>query len=142
MPCTTRAQAGKQEVVFDTSQSHDQNLSINMPNTLTPLNTKHELLDPDLTPDKEVELKDHRKMKLVQYRKIFNDHVRNKPVRHDFVHVLLLSWDPVVDDLAVKDEVRLLTRAHDVWFNKHHGRWTRWRPFLRINTVSKSPIRL
>ena len=38
-------------------------------------------------------------------REIFQDHMRNKPVKHDRAQVLLLSWTDELDDLGVRPEV-------------------------------------
>jgi hypothetical protein len=52
-------------------------------------------------------LKIHHKHKreLEEFRSIFNDNMRNKPVKHDHVHVLLWTWGEALDDLKVKEEV-------------------------------------
>ena len=40
------------------------------------------------------------------YRKVFDDNMQNKPVKHDEAFVLLLSWADAIDDIKVKPEVR------------------------------------
>jgi hypothetical protein len=39
------------------------------------------------------------------FQKVFDDNMKNKPVKHDKGYVLLLSWEDKIDDLNVKDEV-------------------------------------
>jgi hypothetical protein len=41
-----------------------------------------------------------------EFRKAFDDNMRNKPVYHDKTFVLLLSWADELDDLDVKHEVK------------------------------------
>ena len=41
------------------------------------------------------------------FRKAFEDNMKNKPVKHDKVFVLLLSWEDSIDDCNVKPEVRM-----------------------------------
>lgn len=41
-----------------------------------------------------------------EFRKAFDDNMKNKPIHHDHGYVLLLSWEDELDDLQVKDEVR------------------------------------
>jgi hypothetical protein len=41
-----------------------------------------------------------------EFRKAFDDNMRNKPVYHDKTFVLLLSWADELDDLGVKHEVK------------------------------------
>jgi hypothetical protein len=43
---------------------------------------------------------------LDEYRNIFNKNMKNKPVKHDRVQVLIWTWGDNIDDLGVKDEVR------------------------------------
>lgn len=44
-------------------------------------------------------------VKLKRFQKVFDEHMENTPVKHDQGHVLLLSWDPDLDDLNVQSEV-------------------------------------
>lgn len=44
-------------------------------------------------------------VKLKLFQKVFDEHMENTPVKHDQGHVLLLSWDPDLDDLNVQSEV-------------------------------------
>ena len=41
------------------------------------------------------------------FQKVFDENMKNKPVKHDKGYVLLLSWEDKIDDLKVKDEVRI-----------------------------------
>ena len=59
-----------------------------------------------LTP--EVATRPISKRDLQIFKKAFNAKMKNKPVRHDQGHVLLLSWAPALDDLKVKPEVSKL----------------------------------
>jgi hypothetical protein len=43
----------------------------------------------------------------LHFQKVFDENMKNKPVKHDKGYVLLLSWDDEIDDLKVKDEVRI-----------------------------------
>jgi hypothetical protein len=45
------------------------------------------------------------KRELEEYRAIFNQNMKNKPVKHDKVHVFMWTWDEDQDDLKVKKEV-------------------------------------
>jgi hypothetical protein len=47
---------------------------------------------------------DH-KAKRHAIRRIFDDNMKNRPVKHDAAHVLLLSWDEKLDDMGVQPEV-------------------------------------
>jgi hypothetical protein len=38
-------------------------------------------------------------------RRAFEENMKNRPVKHDDGHVLLLSWAELLDDLEVKSEV-------------------------------------
>ena len=66
------------------------------------------LLTPTESPSdvKGLVFDENYKNELRTFQKAFNNKMRNKPVKHDHVCVLLLSWSPVVDDLQVKKEVR------------------------------------
>jgi hypothetical protein len=43
---------------------------------------------------------------LDEFRKVFNGNMKNKPVKHDRVYVLIWTWGDFIDDLGVKGEVR------------------------------------
>jgi hypothetical protein len=47
---------------------------------------------------------DH-KAKRHAIRKAFHENMKNRPVKHDAAHVLLLSWDKKLDDMGVHSEV-------------------------------------
>lgn len=42
---------------------------------------------------------------LDEFRSVFNNSMKNKPVKHDEVHVLIWTWGEELDDLKVKEEV-------------------------------------
>jgi hypothetical protein len=42
---------------------------------------------------------------LEEHKVIFDTHMRNKPVKHKHVHVLIWTWAEALDDLNVKFEV-------------------------------------
>ena len=42
---------------------------------------------------------------LDEFRSVFNNKMKNKPVKHDHVHVLIWTWGERLDDLKVKEEV-------------------------------------
>jgi hypothetical protein len=46
-----------------------------------------------------------RGIKRKAFQRTFDEHMKNRPVRHQSGHVLLLSWDDLLDDLHVKPEV-------------------------------------
>jgi hypothetical protein len=50
---------------------------------------------------------DHYVRDLEEYRMIFNSRMKNKPVKHDRVHVLMWTWADALDDLKVKSEVSI-----------------------------------
>ena len=54
------------------------------------------------------------KRELEQYRAIFNQNMKNKPVKHDEVHVFMWTWDDKLDDLKVKKEVSILHNTIDL----------------------------
>lgn len=45
------------------------------------------------------------KQDLAEYRTIFNENMKNKPVKHKKVFVFMWTWNGELDDLKVKDEV-------------------------------------
>jgi hypothetical protein len=45
------------------------------------------------------------KVKREAIRQAFDENMKNRPVKHDEGHVLLLSWEELLDDLEVKPEV-------------------------------------
>ncbi|KAH7063889.1 hypothetical protein BKA63DRAFT_572767 [Paraphoma chrysanthemicola] len=48
---------------------------------------------------------------LDDYRTIFNKNMKNKPVKHDRVHVLIWTWGKEIDDLGVQEEVDRLEQV-------------------------------
>lgn len=45
---------------------------------------------------------------LEDHREIFNRNMKNKPVKHDRVYVLMWTWGDTIDDLGVKEEVYIV----------------------------------
>lgn len=48
-----------------------------------------------------------RQRELEEYKSIFNQNMKNKPVKHDKAHVFMWTWEEKYDDLKVKKEVRV-----------------------------------
>jgi hypothetical protein len=50
-------------------------------------------------------VQEDQKAKRQAIRKVFDENMKNRPVKHDAAHVLLLSWDDTLDDVGVQTEV-------------------------------------
>ncbi|KAF2186442.1 hypothetical protein K469DRAFT_686852 [Zopfia rhizophila CBS 207.26] len=57
-----------------------------------------------------------------EFRKTFDENMQNKPVKHDQVFVLLLSWADELDDLKVEPEVKKLQQL----FTTQYGFEVTW----------------
>jgi hypothetical protein len=49
--------------------------------------------------------------------KAFDENMKNRPVKHDEGHILLLSWEELLDDLEVKPEVQNKSRHGFCWLH-------------------------
>ena len=57
-----------------------------------------------LTPSRMSFLEQKRR-ELEEYQAVFDQNMRNKPVKHDKVFVFMWTWSEDLDDLNVKNEV-------------------------------------
>ncbi|KAF2028208.1 hypothetical protein EK21DRAFT_114122 [Setomelanomma holmii] len=62
-------------------------------------------VEADGSQDTGLAMHKHYERELDEYRTIFNKYMKNKPVKHDRVYVLIWTWEDALDDLKVREEV-------------------------------------
>jgi hypothetical protein len=87
----------------------------------------------------EGSVSEDRKLELMRFKKTFDENIRNKPVHHDKVHVLLLSWEDGLDDLRVKGEVSSVQVPSEYKLTPVF-RSLNWKNFSRQSMAFRSPI--
>ncbi|KAF2675675.1 hypothetical protein K458DRAFT_397715 [Lentithecium fluviatile CBS 122367] len=115
-----------------------QGESLTSPLTMSPASTNLEIdasLPASVSADIGLQFYDQYKRDLNEYRSIFNKHMKNKPVKHDRVFVLMWTWADGIDDLGVKEEV---DRLEDVFKNTYSFQVER----KELNTLEKASHQL